>query len=253
VVGNNLQIWPIKQKLMDPESLYRQFGRLIESAPEFSHNVVAGPDHLMWIGRGRALLVELDETMLFAEFEAASRNLLGPRRTDAFKTIMLVLYKALASAEMKSPAGARGAFIPAGNAFDAFAALAKVLQTATSDVFIVDPYMDEVVLTEFASAITDGVTIRLLSDSANVKPTLAPAAANWVKQFAHKPLSVRLAAPRTLHDRAIFVDRTTGWILTQSLKDFAKRSPAEIVRADDTAALKIAAYEAVWTTAAVIA
>jgi len=59
--------------------------------------------------------------------------------------------------------------------------------------------------------------------------------------------------PKTLHDRAIFVDKAKAWTLTQSLKDFAKRSPAEIVRADDTAALKIAAYEAIWATSKVIA
>jgi len=44
----------------------------------------------------------------------------------------------------------------------------------------------------------------------------------------------------------------TAWILTQSLKDFAKRAPAEIVRADDTAALKIDAYEAIWASAVVV-
>ena len=63
---------------------------------------------------------------------------------------------------------------------------------------------------------------------------------------------VRLAPSKTLHDRAILIDRITAWTLTQSLKDFAKRSPAEIVRADDTAILKIAAYENLWTSAQII-
>jgi hypothetical protein len=55
-----------------------------------------------------------------------------------------------------------------------------------------------------------------------------------------------------LHDRAIFIDSTNAWLLTQSLKDFAKRSPAEIVRANDTATLKIAAYEAIWDGAVIV-
>ena len=167
---------------------------------------------------------------------------------------MLVLYKALASAELKAPASAQGAFIPAGNRFDAFAALTKVLQTATIDALIVDPYMDETVLTDFAGAVPGSVTLRLLADQASVKPSLEPAGKMWVAQHGTtRPLGVRLAAPKTLHDRAIFIDRTTAWILTQSLKDFAKRSPAEIVRADDTASLKIsAAYEAAWSAATVV-
>jgi hypothetical protein len=50
----------------------------------------------------------------------------------------------------------------------------------------------------------------------------------------------------------IIVDATVAYTLTQSLKDFAKRAPAEIVRADDTASLKIAAYEDIWSSAEVV-
>jgi hypothetical protein len=71
-------------------------------------------------------------------------------------------------------------------------------------------------------------------------------------QYPSRPVSVRLASPRALHDRAIFVDNVKAWAVTQSLKDLAKRSPAEIVRADDTASLKIAAYEAIWLSAIVV-
>jgi hypothetical protein len=66
-------------------------------------------------------------------------------------------------------------------------------------------------------------------------------------------LAVRLAAPRSLHDRAIFIDGRVAWTLTQSLKDLASRSPAEIIRSDDTAGLKIPAYESVWAAAEVVA
>ncbi len=121
-------------------------------------------------------------------------------------------------------------------------------------MLIVDPYLDEAVLTEFGGAIPLGVTLRLLSDHANHKPTLSPAAARWVaaQYGVQRPLAVRLAPEKALHDRVILIDGTNDWLLTQSLKDFAKRSPAEIVRADDTAALKIAAYEAIWAAAAVV-
>jgi hypothetical protein len=92
-----------------------------------------------------------------------------------------------------------------------------------------------------------------MADQANVKPSLQTASYKWVQQHGkNRPLLVRLAPQKSLHDRAIFIDQTTAWTLTQSLKDFAKRSPAEIVRADDTAALKIAAYEEIWASAQVI-
>jgi hypothetical protein len=56
-----------------------------------------------------------------------------------------------------------------------------------------------------------------------------------------------------LHDRVIFIDGLGAWTLTQLLKDFAKRAPAEIVRAGgDISVLKINAYEYIWAKACAI-
>ena len=96
--------------------------------------------------------------------------------------------------------------------------------------------MDEAGLTEFGIAVPENVPLRLMAEQGKCKPTLLPAALKWVEQYgAARPLFVRLAPHRTLHDRAIFIDHSVVWTLTQSLKDFAARSPAEIIRADDTA------------------
>jgi hypothetical protein len=160
---------------------------------------------------------------------------------------MLVLYKVLASAELASPPGAQGAFIPVGNSFDAYAAVAKVMASAKRDVLIVDPYMDDTVLIDFGGTLPEMVKLRLLTDQATVKPSLAPAAGRWKSQHSSRPLEVRLASAKALHDRAIFIDGNEAWTVTQSLKDLAKRSPAEIVRADDIAPLKIASYEDIWS------
>jgi hypothetical protein len=238
---------------VDAETLYRQIGRLLEAMPDFSGFAPMSSEQFTWLGRAEVLVGFCKNTIWIAEYSIAAKSLQGPMRRDALETIKLIVYKALAHAEMEAPPSAQGAFIPAGNRFDAFAALTKVLQTANKDVFLVDPYLDETVLTDFAGAVVGGATIRLLSDEGTVKPTLVPASKAWVAQNGLvRPLNVRMAPPRTLHDRAIFVDGATGWLLTQSLKDFAKRSAAEIVRADDTAALKIAAYESIWLSARVI-
>jgi hypothetical protein len=95
------------------------------------------------------------------------------------------------------------------------------------------------------------VSIRLLADRQSHKATLRPAQTHWNSQYGQgRPLEVRLAPSRTLHDRAVLVDSTAAWTLTQSLNAFATRSPAMIVRVDDeTAALKISAYEAMWAAA----
>jgi len=113
--------------------------------------------------------------------------------------------------------------------------------------------MDQTVLIDFALSVPKGIPLRLLADENCYKTTLRSASQKWIDQYGtHRPLSVRLAPAKSLHDRAIFIDHRDAWTLTQSIKDFAKRSPAEIIRADSIASLKIEAYEFIWSSASVI-
>jgi hypothetical protein len=222
--------------------------------PEFPDYQSIGAEQQRWLGRARALVKETLGEKVAQQFDQVADQLQGGVLVQHYLPHLTQhLYNALATAELYAPAAAQGAFIPANNRFDAFAAINKLLQSAKTDVLIVDPYMDESILTEFGGSVPDGIPLRLLSDGASVRPALAPAAKAWASQHGTKrPLFFRLAPQKTLHDRVILIDRTTAHTLTQSLKDFAKRSPAEIVRTDDTAALKISAYEAVWAAAKVV-
>ncbi len=190
----------------DPETLYRQLGRLIETLPDLTQAPVPAEVH-HWIARAYALVAEVGNSGDPAIFTLHANNLGLIGREHAAHTITTIVYRAFALAEMRAPAGVAGAFIPAHNSFDAFAALSKVLKTATKDVLIIDPYMDETALTEFGSAVPEKVCLRLMADQANCKPTLRPAAIKWVQQYrAARPLLVRLAPQKALHDRAIFID-----------------------------------------------
>jgi hypothetical protein len=145
----------------------------------------------------------------------------------------------------------QSSFIAKGNQFDTLASFSKILSSATTDALIVDPYMDQIALTEFAVLLPEAVTIRLLSDSATVKPSLQPSVTKWKAQYATtRPLVARLAPPRALHDRLIIIDSKDAWVLTQSLNAFAQRSPASIVRVDpDTAQLKVEVYNNIFASA----
>jgi len=236
------------------EDLYRRIGRLIEECPPFGGLSALSVAQLTWLGRAEALIAASENTVAMAEFGAARASLAYPTmRASGHQNLMLVLYGVLGRAELAAPAAAQGAFIPVGSSFDAYSALAKIFALATTDVLVVDPYMDDSVLLDFGGAVPEPVALRLLSDQATAKQSLGPAATRWKAQYPSRTLEVRLAPPRTLHDRVILVDGKDAWTVTQSLKDLAKRSPAEIVRANDVAALKIAAYEQIWITAGVLA
>jgi hypothetical protein len=62
----------------------------------------------------------------------------------------MLFYRALAALETMMPAPFEGAFIPAGNTFDAMTAVTKIFARAKAELLIVDPYLDEKILTEFA-------------------------------------------------------------------------------------------------------
>lgn len=237
---------------LTPEALYLHLGQLVAEMPDLA-SVTITQEVNQWLGRASALVEEVGNLADTATLNVAANNLnnRAMRQANAH-AITAIVHRALAKAEMNAPAGAKGAFVAAGNAFDAFAAVGKVLARAQADIFIIDPYADEKALTDFAVQAQEGVTIRLMADQKDRKASLIPAAQNWVKQFgAARPLTVRLSPPKTLHDRLILIDGKEGWSLTQSLNAFALRSPATIVRADDEiAAMKIAAYEPMWEAAA---
>lgn len=146
-------------------------------------------------------------------------------------------------------AGPRDGFINANRPFDAFKVITDVLRSAKHDVLIVDPYMEDSLLTRFADAVPTGVTLRLLASQKANKPAFASAVDAWAAQFgSSRPLQVRLAAH--LHDRHIFIDRTAAWVVTQSFNAIAGRSPAEVVRSSpDLVQEKLTAYEGFWASA----
>jgi hypothetical protein len=245
---------------MDPQALYVQIGRLIEAMPDLAEVKLTSSTQ-QWFGRAYALVDASGELVAAIELKTAIATLeqnagfdtptASGRRVGAARTVGTLLHRVLALLELQVPAAAQGAFIPAGNAFDAMAAMSKVLGGAKANLMIVDPYMDEKALTDFALLAPEGVSLCLLADRAGHKATLAPAAQRWITQYGNdRPLEVRLGLARALHDRLIIVDHAVAWDLTQSLNAFAVRAPASIIRHDGEAAvMKIEYYKDVWQAA----
>lgn len=230
-----------------------RLGRLTETMPQLNEWPTEATHR--WLGQLDALLVGDDDQANLVGLRANTSKLIGARtpmdRGHAAQEITFILHRALAAAELRAPVSLSGSFIPAGSALDGMAVIGKVLQTAKRDVLIIDPYMDEKALMDFAPLAAEGVAIRLLADGQDHKPTLRPAQQRFGTQYgARRPLQVRLAAPKVLHDRLIVVDDKDTYVLTQSLNAFAARSPAAVVRVDgETSALKINAYAAIWAAA----
>ena len=234
---------------LDPETLYRQLGHVVAEMPDLTKPLT--PDGHRWLGRA-AHLVELASPAISADphlFSVAAGSLEGATLAMNSHQIAVILHRALARAEANAPTPAQGAFIPVGAEFAALQQIGSVLRRARTDLLIGDPYMDGVVLTDFALSAPPHVTVRLLSDQHSVrKDSLLAAAQRWIAEYgAERPLEIRQTPPRAMHNRIIIVDGKEAWTLTQSIKDFADRAFATILRAEgDMATLEIGGYEQLW-------
>ncbi len=243
---------------IDSESLYVQLGQLIAEMPDLDEdgNSDAVPSETyVWLGRAATLVKLIGPLVDSAAFATACDNLASGRRYYEANRIKSIVHRSLATAELNAPASAKGLYVAVGAAFDVLKAVSKIMNEAKSDVLVIDPYMNAKVLTDFAPLAPDGVKVRLLSDSQSTQHgMMQPAVSKWVSQYgATRLLEARLSDPRALHDRLILVDGKQAWLLTQSLKDFAVRSPGTVVRLDaELATLKVHWYEQLWLTAAPI-
>ncbi|WP_447760144.1 hypothetical protein [Sphingopyxis panaciterrae] len=246
-------------KNLSPEALYYQLGQLLNNMPDLravDGNNFTTVEAMDWLARASALAREAEPigSNSTAIEVGGDWILKGLNKNDQIQKIALAIRRIMARLELTLPTSAKGAFLIAGEEFDALAAVGKLLGEAKTDVLLIDPYMDASTLIEFGGLVADGICLRMLTDEAHFKDTLEPAAGKYVAQYGvARPLEIRLASARSLHDRLIILDSSSAWIVTQSLKDIAKRAHASIQRADEEgASLKVAAFKDIWNRSVVM-
>jgi hypothetical protein len=184
---------------LGPEALYLHLRALVASMPALADGFFLSAEEEEWIARAHAL-VALISPMDAVEIRIGTDRLgsvsAGNLPGGGMK-IRQAVRRALAIVELAAPPATRGAFILTDSPMDAFSALAKVFAAAKDDLLIIDPYMDEKLLMDFAPLAAEGVTIRLLTDPATVKPGFTPAVHRWIAQHGlTRPLEARSSRPR---------------------------------------------------------
>jgi hypothetical protein len=230
---------------------HAELSGLISTFPDLSVSPLPS-DALKWYGRTFSLLIEMGQTVCAVEFKSGfdyrSGSQLSSPEMEREK-MHKALFTALGFAERLAPVGAIGTFIPVNSPHDALRSLAPLLGEASKDVLVVDPYMSQVFINDFALSAPEGVTLRLLSGDKRSEPNLEPAFRAWRDQRKERPMEVRLARQKLLHDRLIIPDGR-AWQLSQSFNMLAKRSPATLQQLDEATGLqKTDYYEEVWKDA----
>lgn len=238
-----------------PEQLLSLLQAAIREAPAFTYDGPMSEQERRWLGRVDAILEASGKIPALAAFRSARHSLgtILQSRDD----LLMPLYDVLSAMELLVPASMQGAFIPPRDTWDGYSALVKLIQSECDDILIVDPYLNSDIYLYFAPHSAAKKGIRCLCHKMNQTfAGLQASAGKWASDSVSQqhPVEVRFAGDKSLHDRLIIIDGKEAWIITQSIKDIAKRSPASVTRAEsELAKMKSDYYESLWANATPLA
>lgn len=226
---------------MDKVAILNELKALAATAPDFNSFTPASPLHMMWLGKTTALVSRWDPIEGSALRSAV--NFLGIPliRESNVAQIFGILHRAIADLDIDVPALPNQVFGP-GAVYDFMKSLRDLLSSAIQNIYIVDPYLDVEIFDVYLSAVSPLVLVRLLAKeyAAALKPALG-------KFIAQNNMNVEIRSSKSMHDRVIFLDNISCWVIGQSIKDAAKSKPTYLAPLSaDAAQLKKEFYDQIW-------
>ena len=226
---------------MDQVALLAELRALADQIPDFDTFTPTSRTHQAWLGKVHALVELWDRYEGAALRTQVSLIAVDIGRKMGVAGTLTILHRAIADLEFRLPVGAEQVFGP-GAVYDFFKALRELLASATRSIFIVDSFLDEQIFDTYLTAAAMPVTVRLLVREGAA--ALGPAVAKFIAQTK---MTVEIRRSEALHDRVIFLDDRSCWVLGQSVKDAAKSKTTYLAPLDsDAAGLKKAVYEQLW-------
>lgn len=229
---------------MDKAVLLAQLKSLLATAPDFAAYTPTSAAHHTWLAQLHALIERWNKYEAISLKSASNLMHMTLMRDGQVAAVLGTLHRAIADLEIERPRLSGQAFGP-GDVYDFFRALNAALASATKSVFIIDPFLDDQVFDAYLSGVPANVSIRLLAHKHG--GTLKPALQKFVAQHC---VAVDIRISHEFHDRVLFIDGLSCWVIGQSLKDAAKSMPTYIAPlSTDVAQLKLQHYEGVWVSA----
>ena len=232
---------------MDRAVLLAQLQSLLETAPDFVSYSPSSKEHNVWLAKGYAL-VSRWKSIEAISFASASDILhLSTFRDGSVAKIFGLIHRAIADLELDTPLLAGQAFAPR-EPYNFFKALSAAVGSATKSIFIIDAYLDEQIFDSYISGLPTGVSVRLLTGTKyGVPAKLKPAVAMYNQQHG---AAANVKISDEIHDRVLFIDNLSCWVMGQSIKDAAKAKPTYLLPLPtDIATLKLSHYELIWNNA----
>ena len=235
---------------MDNAVLLAQLQSLLETAPDFTAYSPSSTEHNVWLAKGHALVSRWKSIEAISFASAFDLIHLSNFRDGNIAKIFGLIHRAIADLELNAPLLAGQAFAP-GERYDFFKALSAAVGSATKSIFIIDAYLDGQIFDSYISGLPKGVSIRLLTGTKHEVPAkLKPAVVNYNQQHGQ---IAEVKVSGEIHDRVLFIDNLSCWVMGQSIKDAAKAKPTYLLLLPaDIAELKLSHYEPIWNNASVL-
>ncbi|WP_018985277.1 hypothetical protein [Methylophilus methylotrophus] len=229
---------------MEPQILLAQLRALLERAPDLSNYSPTSKEQMVWLAQAYALIERWDNIEAIAFKSACDFMSSSLMRDSSLTKIFGTIHRAIADLELRVPSNIEVNF-GAGDVYDFFNALNKVIASAEKSIFIIDPYLDHTVFDHYLNSRNINAKIRLLLSHNAQK--IVPAAQKYKAQHG---AVLELKESNSLHDRVIFIDGYVCWLLGQSVKDAAKAKPTYLVQLPpDVVPEKLNHYEKIWSSA----
>jgi hypothetical protein len=229
---------------MDKSVLLAQLRSVLATAPDFASYSPTSAEHQGWMARAHAYVARWNSIEAISIASAADFMHSEYSRQANLAKIFAPIHRAIAALEIDAPT-LQGIALPPGAVYDFFKQMSQVMGQAQTSILVVDPYLDETIFDRYLQGLPAGVSLKLLASmyGSRLKAGLAAFKAQHGQ-------SAEIRVSRDFHDRVIFLDGLSGWVLGQSIKDAAAAKPTYLLPLSaDIAALKLKHYEAVWNAA----
>ena len=236
----------MQRPAVQTEALLVEVQDTLRTAPVLGDFEQRRPHTVAWVGRASAVIERWDVTkspaLAVARQKLRSEDMGKP--FDGFHMISTLLFQAEADLQMQL--GRSSVVIESGQVFQYFEEIRKLVESARSEVFFVDPYLDVEIVSRYLPYAAEGTVIRLLGR--HRMSTLLPAVEMFCQENTR---AIEVRSSDAIHDRYLFLDRSEGHISGASFKDGAKSSPALISRVTDAFQATWDIYERNWTAGTV--
>ncbi len=236
---------------VDPRQLLAALCAAESSAPDLlstADEVRAVAD---WIGRTAAHLTVYDPPTAARFKTAASFRSIKLMQRQTAEDLLAIVREAITALEIQL-GGERGGVFGPGAVYDFANSLREVVAAASSELLIVDPYMDSEIIPLYVSHAGPSTKVRLLTSKKRGSNPEAVEALR--KRFVEQTgRQVELRHHSGLHDRVVFVDDESCWVIGASIKDAAKSKTTYLAPLyADLVPDKRAYYEELWETATAV-